>query len=86
MPALRVVLAFLCVGRFLFLRFGYETAFRLIHKRPGPACCENARYGFVTSQQRDGPVRAIVDKSRIGAACVRSPAFVFCAARMFGHC
>ena len=30
---------------------------RLVHNRPGPACCENARYGSVTSQQRDGPER-----------------------------
>jgi hypothetical protein len=28
-----------------------------MHKRPGPACCENARYGSVTSQQRDGPAK-----------------------------
>ena len=40
-----------------------------MHKRPGPACCENARYGFVTSQQHDGPEKAIVDKSRMRAAC-----------------
>jgi hypothetical protein len=26
-----------------------------MHKRPEPTCCENARYGSVTSQQREGP-------------------------------
>ena len=41
---------------------------RLIHNRPGPVCCENARHGSVTSQQQTGPDQAIVGKSRFEAA------------------
>ena len=37
---------------------------RLVHNRPGPACCENARYGSVTSQQRDGPEKGRLWASR----------------------
>src|SRR5215472_10545759 len=50
---------------------------RLMHKRPGPACCENARYGSATSQQRAGPDKALVRKSCFKAATQRSPEGLF---------
>src|ERR1700741_376946 len=39
-----------------------------MHKRPGPACCENARYGSATSPQRDRP-----DKGRLWVSRALEP-------------
>jgi hypothetical protein len=37
---------------------------RLIHNRPGPVGCENARYRYATSQQHAGPEKGECAQSR----------------------
>jgi hypothetical protein len=56
-----------------------------MHKRPGPACCENARDGCATSQQRAGPEKALVRKSRFRAEFLRSPKTQFFSAQFAEH-
>jgi len=38
-----------------FYDLSTKAELRLIHNRPGPLGCENARYGSTTSQQKSGP-------------------------------